>query len=174
VKICSFHPSREAAEDFAEELRKKGAEGVEVGKETSAGYPVFSVAPTGIEPEDIERKQRAHMPEPTEEYAFETTTTPVGEEMGLIEIEGRKFQKSKPDIIRIAKEELQRAHLGDVRVRVSTYQGIDPEAPYADATWFKRGGNYYINIHPIHQYYDEAYTREVVQHEIEHILGEMK
>lgn len=169
MKVCSFYPSREAAEEFAEGLREKGAEGVEVGKKTSAGYPVTSVVPDTMR-EEVEMRQKSHLPKPTEDYAFETTLEPVSSTMAVYEMAGTTPQKTKEDIIEIAREVLRKVHLEDVKVRVSTYQGGDPEAPYADATWFKRRGKFYINIHPIHQYYSNDYTREVVQHEIEHIL----
>jgi len=170
MKVVSFHPTSKAARKFAKKLRLQGAEGVEEGKRTSAGYPVLSKAPTKVTAENLRKIQESRMPEPTEKYDFETTTTPVREIVGLMEMGSRQVHKIREETLRIAKEELRKAGLADVQVVVSTYQGRDPNAPYADATWFKRGKKYRINIHPIHQYYDEDYTREVVRHEIEHIL----
>lgn len=171
MKVCSFHPSREAAEEFAEGLKGEGAKEVEIGKKTSAGYPVTSVVPDTMR-EEVEARQKSYLPEPTEEYTFETTSEPVSLTMAAYEMASTVPQKTKEDIVRIAGEELRKANLSDVKVRISRYQGRDLEAPYADATFFRRRGKYYINIHPIHQYYSNDYTREVVQHEIEHILEE--
>ncbi len=173
MKICSFHPSREAAEVFAGGLRDQGAEGIEIGKKTSAGYPVTSVVSDTMRKE-IEARQKSNLPEPTEEYTYETSSEPVSPAMATYEMASTTPQKTKEDITRIAREELRKADLGNVGVRISKFQGRDPEAPYADATLFRRGGKCYISIHPIHQYYSDDYTREVVQHEIEHILGEDK
>ncbi len=173
MEISSFHPSRKAAKEFAEDLERKGAEGVEVGRKTSAGYPVTSVVPDTRRGE-IEARLKSHLPISTEKYGFETSLEPVTSVMASYEMVSTIPQRTREDIVRIAREELQKSGLGDIKVRISRYQGRDPVAPYSDATLFRRRGKYYIGIHPIHQYSDEGYLREVVQHEIGHILEDRR
>ena len=72
MRVVSFHSTKEDAEKFAADLKKTGAEEVEVGKKTSAGYPVLSKASSKTTPEDIYRTQKSRVPEFTEEYPYET------------------------------------------------------------------------------------------------------
>lgn len=171
MRLQSYHKTRQDAEEFAETLRESGAEDVKVGKRLSIGYPVSSKAPEGFTREIAEDHLKSIKPEATEEYKYETSDIPAKWiEAGLEEREAVPV-RTEAEIIEVVQDELAKAGVSGVTVRVSRDQGRDPSAEYADMTVWHRRGKWYINVHPLHLYTSEDCLREAAWHEVEHILG---
>lgn len=111
------------------------------------------------------------MPESAEKYEYERGETPVGWLEAIAEQAGEAPIRAREDIIAIVKDELSRAGVSKVSVKVSRFQGRDEEAKYADMTHWERGGKHFINVHPMHLYTPEEDLRAAAWHEAEHILG---
>lgn len=105
---------------------------------------------------------------------------PWGEEFvtyktGEVEPEYQKYQQERKPILTeaqvldIARVELRKAGLKGVTVKVTKYQGKDPMAARSDASCFSRI-QHKIHLHPIVLYYSPDEVRELMWHEIEHVL----
>lgn len=110
-----------------------------------------------------------------EVYDYEVTDTPISE----IEKQKRGSPRlTNREILAIARAELSKAGLKGIQVKMSRYQGKDELAPYSDATHWSRDWEHAtkkqhrIHLHPLLCYQTPEYVREVIWHEIEHILGE--
>jgi len=167
-QVYSFYPSRREANKFAEKLIGMEAEGVAVGTfRTAEGWPVFSEASdeivdrVGAEHEaELVKKSAQAMEEYGEKYEYETATKSMSSVQAVNEL------------IRLARDELRKYGIKNVSIVITKYQGMDPAAPYANASVGRHSsGKWRLRLHPVNLYMDEEYIRDTVKHEAEHILG---
>jgi len=179
-QVYSFYPSRREANKFAEKLIGMEAEGVAVGTfRTAEGWPVFSEASdeivdrVGAEHEaELVKKSAQAMEEYGEKYEYETATKSMSSVQAVYELTGSKKIFTPNELIRLARDELRKYGIKNVSIVITKYQGMDPAAPYANASVGRHSsGKWRLRLHPVNLYMDEEYIRDTVKHEAEHILG---